>query len=209
MDEDVVGAEVGKVFADNEQGGALAAEHLVAAGHRQLAYVGGPRGLMSARERAEGFRRVAREAGPSVAIAAELYGDYTADHGRAAMTRLLDDHAEVTAVFAASDEILIGMLEVMRGRGLRAGVRLSVITFDDAEPLGLLDPPITAIRQPIDAMGRAAIALIMRAGNEPERAATVRIPVELIVRGSVGPPPGDVRARKAGRRRAGKREISK
>lgn len=188
VDEDVPGTDVAKVFADNKLGGALAAQHLIEAGHRRLAYIGGPRGLMSARERAAGFRKVVRQAGPAAEIVAEVFGAYTSDHGRAAMTRLLDAHKDVTAVFAGSDEILMGMLEVMRARGLTVGDRLSIVTFDDAEPLGLLEPPITAVRQPVDQMGRIAVDLMLGPPDAREGANTVRLPVELIVRQSVNAP---------------------
>ena len=188
VDEDVVGARGPKVFADNEQGGALAAQCLLAAGHSRLAYVGGPHGLMSAQERAQGFRKAVLEAACNASIACELFGDYTVLHGRAAMKAILEGHPDVTAVFVASDEILIGVLEVLRERRRTLGSDVSIVTFDDAEPLGLLDPPVTAVRQLITEMGRAAVGLItaMLAGSP--RFETVRIPVELVVRGSVGPP---------------------
>jgi LacI family transcriptional regulator len=188
VDEDVAGTSGPKVFADNEQGGALAAQCLLASGHRRLAYVGGPHGLMSARERAEGFRKVARETAVGAGVSCELFGEYTAAHGRAAIKRILDEHSEVTGVFAASDEILIGMLEVLRARQRRVGSDISVVTFDDVEPLGLLDPPVTAVRQFIDEMGRTAVGLITVALAGAPQVETVRVPVELVVRGSVGPP---------------------
>ena len=188
IDEDIPGADAAKVFADNEQGGALAARHLLEAGHRHLAYIGGPHGLMSARERAEGFRDVVRQAGPAAEIAVEAFGNYDADHGRATMTRLLDDHAAATAVFAGSDEILIGMLEVMRERQLKVGRDISIVTFDDAEPLSLLDPAITAVRQPIDRMGLAAVEMMLEGRKAPDSVTTMRLPVELVVRNSVMPP---------------------
>jgi LacI family transcriptional regulator len=188
VDEDVVGARGPKVFADNQQGGALAAQCLLAAGHSRLAYVGGPQGLMSSQERAQGFRKAVREAPCDARIACELFGDYTVLHGRAAMEAILEGHPDVTAVFVASDEILIGVLEVLRERRRRLGSDISVITFDDAEPLGLLDPPVTAVRQLINEMGRAAVRLIAATLAGTPQVETVRIPVELVIRGSVGPP---------------------
>jgi LacI family transcriptional regulator len=143
---------------------------------------------MSARERAEGFRKVARESAAGAGVSCELFGEYTAAHGRAAIKRILDEHSEVTGVFAASDEILIGMLEVLRDRRRRVGIDISVVTFDDVEPLALLDPPVTAVRQLIDEMGRTAVGLITVALAGAPQVETVRIPVELVVRGSVGPP---------------------
>jgi LacI family transcriptional regulator len=188
VDEDVPGSRGPKVFADNEQGGALAAQCLLAAGHHSLAHIGGPRGLMSAHERAHGFREGARKSASGGHITCELFGEYTAVHGRAAMKSILDEHPGVTGVFAASDEILIGMLEELRDRRLRVGSDISIITFDDAEPLGLLDPPVTAVRQPIDEIGRAAVGLITALLAGSPRAETIRVPVELVVRGSVASP---------------------
>jgi LacI family transcriptional regulator len=188
VDEDVIGARGPKVFADNEQGGALAAQCLLAAGHRRLAYIGGPHGLMSAQERAQGFRTLVREAACDASIACELFGEYTVLHGRTAMKAILEKHPDITAVFVASDEILIGVLEVLRERQRKLGRDISVVTFDDAEPLGLLDPPVTAVRQLINEMGRAAVGLITATLAGTPQVETVRIPVELMVRGSVGPP---------------------
>src|SRR5579872_3529796 len=84
MDEDVSGTKVGKVFCENEVGGFLAGRHLIENGHRVLAYVGGPADLMSGAERAEGFRRAAREGGSSIRVVAEMFGAYNAAHGAAA-----------------------------------------------------------------------------------------------------------------------------
>jgi LacI family transcriptional regulator len=195
VDEDVPGTQAGRVFADNRQGGMLAGEHLLAAGHRRLAYIGGPAGLMSSRERADGFLHAVRERAGQAEVTAEMFGDYSVAHGGAAMAAILNDHPDTTAVFAGSDKILIGMLEVMRDRGVAVGSGLSVITFDDAEPLSLLDPPITAVRQPISDMGRVAIELVLRTAGETAKSEAIRLPVELIVRGSV-------RAPRAGRSRS-------
>lgn len=192
VDEDVPGARVSKVFSDNVQGGELAGRHMIEAGHRNLAYIGGPPNLMSAVERGEGFRRAVREAGPDRAVKTVLLGDYSIEHGRAAMRTILGENPDVTGIFVGSDEILLGVLSVMRERALKVGRDVSVITFDDVGPLDLLDPPITAIRQPVAEIGQRAFELIVEAmsgsGVEP---VCERLPVELVVRSSVGPPRAD------------------
>jgi LacI family transcriptional regulator len=188
LDEDVDGTDVSKVFSDNEQGGELAARHLIEAGHKHIAFIGGPVGLMSSRERALGCRRTVNSSQSGAEITVEFFGDYAISHGREAMAEILDRHADVTAVFAASDEILIGMLSVLRECGLHIGDHLSVVTFDDAGPLHLLDPPITAIRQSIDDIGRRALALIQKGLSGAVEHVTERVPVELVVRSSVVAP---------------------
>jgi LacI family transcriptional regulator len=183
MDEDVDDAVVPKVFSDNIQGGALAARHLVEMGHRSLAHIGGPADIMSARERAQGFSEAL--AGSGAEIAAALYGAYTAEHGQKAMASLLDSHRGVTAVFAGSDEILYGMMQVLRDRSIRVGEEMSVITFDDAGRLELFDPPITAIRQSTDEIGRLGVETLMRRMSGDADLGTQRVPVEPIIRASV------------------------
>jgi LacI family transcriptional regulator len=185
IDEDVTGTHVPKVFCDNERGGWLAGAHLLAAGHRRIGFIGGPADVMSARERLAGLRRALAGFGPSAGIATILHGPYSVAHGMAATEALLRMQPRPTAVFAASDEILLGLLAVLRREGLRVPRDLSVVAFDDVGPLDLLDPPVTAVRQPVAQMGRRAVELAI-AADAP--ASVERLPVELIVRGSVAPP---------------------
>ena len=188
MDEDVDGTTASKIFADNETGGALAARHLIEAGHRKIAFIGGAEALMSTRERFGGFATAMAETGLSVDGA--HFGSYTALHGQAAAETILSSATPPTAVFAASDEIALGLLLVCRDRGIRIGRDLSIVAFDDVGPLDLFDPPLTAVRQSVGTMGRRGVERMLGLING-EAGTTVpeRVPVELIRRASVGPPP--------------------
>lgn len=189
LDEDVAGTNVSKIFSDNQHGGAIAARHLIEAGHRRLAYVAGPNALMSSRERGDGFLAAAREAGIAEADVIVRNGDYLIEHGRQSAAALLDQARPPTAVFAGSDEILLGLLEVFRARQVRIPGDISLITFDDIAPLGFFDPPITAIRQSIEDMGRRGIERLVKSIKGKARKPTVqRLPVELVVRQSVAAP---------------------
>jgi LacI family transcriptional regulator len=84
VDDEINGATAPTIMADSEQGGYLATAHLLDAGHRRLAYVGGPAGLSSSRSRSAGFHRAIAESGVDVAVLADLSGDYTSAHGRLA-----------------------------------------------------------------------------------------------------------------------------
>jgi LacI family transcriptional regulator len=183
MDEDVEGTVVPKIFGDNALGGRLAARHFIEAGHRRLAYVGGPRNIMTSRERAQGFAEEAARHGG--AVVAELFGHYTMDYGRAAMDMLISDHPEVTAVFIGADQVMYGMAQVARERGLRLGDDLSIITYDDVGPLSLLDPPVTAIHQPVEEIGRLGFELLMARMEGDDTTPVIRLPVTLVERGSV------------------------
>jgi len=189
MDEDVAGTVGPKVFADNFMGGTLAARHLIAAGHRRLAIAGGPPGLLSTAERHAGFHAAVAAAGPPHTVVFEDFGGYGVQSGRDAATRILDMAPPPSAVFATSDEIALGMMEVARARGIAVPARLSIVAFDDIGPLHLLDPPLSAIRQPVAAMGRCGVALLVAAlrGEDAPRL-PARLAVELVERASVMPP---------------------
>ena len=183
MDEDVEGTSVPKVFGDNLEGGRLAARHFTEAGHRHLAYVGGSRNIMTSRDRARGFAGEAAAHGGRVI--AELFGHYTMDYGRAAMAELLDRYPDVTAVFIGADQIMYGMAQVAKERGRRLGEDISIITYDDVGPLSLLDPPVTAIHQPVEEIGRLGFELLMKRMAGDMANPLIRLPVTLIERGSV------------------------
>jgi LacI family transcriptional regulator len=205
LDEDVPGASVPRVFADNVAGGRLAAQAFLGAGHRAVAYVGGPCDLMSARERGEGFRSVLAEAGVAAEAVAVLYGGYTVEHGRQAAAHLLAAQTPPTAVFAASDQILLGLLEVFHARGVRVPAEVSLITFDDVAPLAFFAPAISAIRQSIGGMGAAGVErLVAMIGEMPDAAAVaaLRLPVEFVARASVAPPPAPPKKPRTGPHRS-------
>ncbi|WP_173934944.1 LacI family DNA-binding transcriptional regulator [Chelativorans sp. Marseille-P2723] len=188
VDEDVPGAQVAKVFSDNEQGGFLAGRHLLAAGHKEVAYIGGPPNLMSTVERRQGLVN-AISSSSDARLACCLENDYTREHGRAAMAEIMARHPDVTAIFAGSDEITLGVLEMLREQGLRVGADISIVTFDDVGLLHLLDPPVTAIRQPTAEIGRRAFELMAAAiTGEHGEASTERLPVRLVERASVTAP---------------------
>lgn len=189
VDEDVPDATVPKIFAANEQGGMLAGEHLLQAGHRRLACVGGPQGMLSTTERLAGFRR-AVAAWPDRATVVELHCDYSAAAGRQAADAVLDARPPVTAVFVTSDMVALGILDRLNERGVAVPRDLSLITFDDVGPLHLFAPPLSAIRQPVAEMGARAVCLLMShiAGATAADADPVRLPVELVARASVAPP---------------------
>ena len=183
MDEDVEGTEVPKVFGDNLQGGQLAARHFIEAGHRKLAYVGGSMNIMTTRERARGFADAVTASGGDIVV--ELFGHYTVEYGRAAMAMLFDSHPEVTGVFIGSDQVMYGMAELAKERSKRFGQDISIVTYDDVGPLSLLDPPVTAIHQPVEEIGRIGFELLMKRMTGDISNPHMRLPVEIVVRNSV------------------------
>ncbi|MFD2175891.1 LacI family DNA-binding transcriptional regulator [Rhodobacter lacus] len=191
VDEDVSGTDLPKVFSDNEQGGYLAGRHLAEAGHRHLMLIGGGEEMISGERRHAGFMRGLHEvAGPQVRILRHQ-GTYTLETGRAAARRFLESPVDQrpSAIFATSDELMIGLMEVLQTSGIRVPEEVSVVGFDDVGPLHLFAPAITAVRQPVRDLGKSALALLLERaadGNKPP--SEVLLPVTLIERASVAPP---------------------
>lgn len=190
VDEDVPGALAPKLFCDNEEGGRLAGRHLAAHGHSRVLFVGGNEDMVSSRRRFGGLVRGLGEAGTDPSAVLRYTGEYTAAFGREAARRFLDAGRPASAVFASSDEIAIGMIEVLRDAGVSIPGDVSMVGFDDIGPLHLFQPPLTVIRQPVREMGRRALEVLLE--TDWQQAAfeggEELLPVELVVRNSVAPP---------------------
>jgi LacI family transcriptional regulator len=192
LDEDVRGLSVPKIFVENENGGFLATKRLADAGHVWIAHVTGPNNLFSVQERYTGYRRALAEYGLEKHSGLVFFGRYDRPFGREAANRLLSLRNPPTAIFAASDYLVLGVLDALRERGLSAPRDLSLVGFDDMPFASLLDPPITTISQPIRLMGERGVdALIARLGDSSDTPEAERLPVELVERASVGPPARD------------------
>ena len=186
IDEDVPGIDCSKVFCDNENGGRLAGQYLASVGHKRIAFIGGPEKLRSTTERLTGLREAAEENGAKVVMT--FFGNYSPEFGRQAAAQILQSSEAPTAVFVSSGEIAFGLLEALQAAGIAIPQRLSLIVFDDAGPLHLFNPALTAIRQPIREMGRKAVELALAEPDENAAFVECLLPVELIVRASVAAP---------------------
>ena len=156
-----------RVVIDNVHGGELAAEHLLARGHRRIGFVGdhpdNPYGFTSSEDRRRGFHAALERAGVALDPALERFGPHGRETRRVSWPRRCCALPEPpTAIFAASDLQAIGVLKAARAaRRARARRTLAVIGFDDvdlAEIVGL-----TTIRQPLREGGALAADLLLAA----------------------------------------------
>jgi LacI family transcriptional regulator len=186
LDEDVPGAEVGRIFVENEKGAYMATQHLLDVGHRRIAHVGGPRDLFSTRERFAGYARALAEAGVAMDEPLVRFGSYERAAGYSAVKDIIT-HAAPTAVFAGSDYLAIGALAALREKGLDAPRDLSLVGFDDMPFAEWLHPPLTTVRQPIEQMGRQGVRTLLAQIKDGAAPALVRLATELVERSSVAP----------------------
>lgn len=185
VDEDVPDVDLPRIFVENENGAYLAAMHLIDAGHRDIALIGGPPGLLSVRERLAGFERAMRERGLPLRPERVLLGDYSRQFGHAALLHLLDGEERPTAILACSDYIAVGVLQAARHRGLAVPADMSLVGFDDMPFAELVDPPLTTVRQPVAEMGRLAFERLLARLSNADTPPLTRLPVELVIRHSV------------------------
>ena len=187
IDEDAAMEGVPKVFVENQQGGYLATEHLTSRGHTRVAHIGGPAGVFSARERAEGYRSALAASGTKPNPEFTQSGLYTEGFGYEATGRLLALPHPPSAIFAASDYAALGALRRLREAGLRVPDDVSLVGFDDIPLVSLLQPALTTIAQPIDELGREGVRLLVEViqTGQTTRPPVQRFPVRLIERDSV------------------------
>lgn len=167
-----------------------AVDYLVEAGHRRIAIIQGPEGFRSAHERREGFLAAMSKHGLKVPEGAMAQGNYRFNSGVAAAESLLDNPNRPTAIFASNDEMAAGALHAARNRGLEVPADLSIIGFDDSPIAAHIWPPMTTVGWPIREMGKAAALKLV--APDDEGAQDFRFPARLVLRHSVGPPPGKI-----------------
>lgn len=188
IDEDIPGVNVPKVFVENRQGAYLATRHLIEAGHRRIAHIGGPADLFSAKERRQGFLDALREAGIEAEPGFIHHGAYAREFGLEAMRGVLDAGDAPTAVFAGSDFIALGVMQAIKQRGLSVPGDISLVGFDDMPFADLLAPGLTTVRQPTAELGRAGLRALLALFEKKAPEALTRLPVTLIERQSVAAP---------------------
>ena len=122
------------------------------------------------------------------AVAPVEHALFSLEGGQAAATRMLREG--VTGIICGSDVLALGAIRAVRRAGMSVPGDVSVVGFDDSGWLNCTDPPLTTVRQPIESMGKAAVALLV---NQMETVVAhpeeLLFEPELVVRGSTGPAP--------------------
>src|SRR5918992_1187619 len=171
---------------------AVAAEqaigHLISLGHARIGLLLGPMDHMPSRRKLAAARVVARRAGLDIDESHVAHSLYSLEAAQTAASRLIA--AGMTGIVCASDPMALGAIRAVRRTGREVPTDISVVGFDDSALMTSIDPPLTTVRQPIEAMGRTAIELLLgqMAGSSVPRDELLFEP-ELVVRASTGPVP--------------------
>lgn len=176
-----IGTTVG---SDNEQGGYLAARHLIERGRRSIAFLGTvsddcPEFV----ERWNGYRRALGEAGLTQDERLRIDAAPTEEAGRAAALRLLDQSVPFDAIFATSDLVALGAMRALHEAGMHVPNDVSIVGFDDLAAARMAEPPLTTVAQDTRLAGEALVETLI-AKIEERAPESLLLPVRLVVRGS-------------------------
>lgn len=180
-----------RVVSDNVGGGRAVARLLHDLGHTKIAMISGPSNTSTAIERDQGFLEELERLGlPPDAVGCRR-GPYAHRTGYDEMLALLREDDPPTAVFCGNDVIAFGALDAAETLGCSVPRDLSIVGFNDIPIAGWRRVNLTTVRQPLRDMARAAVRMLVERVEAPDLEPRCQVfPVELVYRGTTGPPPG-------------------
>jgi LacI family transcriptional regulator len=184
--QDLLGVDT--ILPENAAAAQALAKALAAQGHRSFAVLAGPRGLLTARDRLDGFRAGLQAWSVPLDPARVIHGAFSRDGGYEAMSAILAAGApRPDCVFAVTDVMAVGALARLRAAGIDVPGQIALAGFDDIDTLRDVYPPLTTVRLPLKRMGEMAASLVLAAAAD--RARIVPVPGEVILRDSTLPHP--------------------
>lgn len=168
------GLAIDAVILDNAKAVLDATNYLIGIGHRRIGYISGPAGTSTGRDRFAGYRRALEDAGIGLDGDLVREGAYREADGYRAAMQLLTLAERPTALFSANNLMVIGAMRAIRDMGLTCPADISVACMDDFPWADVFNPHLTAIAQPVEAIGEQAARLLLerlegRAPPEPRR----------------------------------------
>jgi LacI family transcriptional regulator len=185
--QDLLGVDT--IQPENAAGAEALARALVALGHRSFAVLAGPRDLLTARDRLEGFRAGLAAWSLPLEPARVIHGAFSRDGGYEAMSAILAAGEPLPGcVFAVTDVMAVGALARLRAGRIEVPAGIAVAGFDDISTLRDIYPPLTTVRLPLKRLGEMAAGLVL-SDADPDRPRVIPVPGEVILRDSTLPRP--------------------
>ncbi|MER6693401.1 LacI family DNA-binding transcriptional regulator [Streptomyces minutiscleroticus] len=162
--------------------------HLASLGHERIGLVLGPGDHVPSHRKLAAARALAAASGAELPEEHVARAMFSLEGGQAAASRLLD--RGVTGFLCASDPLALGAVRAARRKGLAVPAQVSVVGYDDSAFMNCTEPPLTTVRQPIEAMGRAAVEMLnAQIGGQSVPVEELLFEPELVVRGSTAQAP--------------------
>lgn len=176
------------VDINNRVASITAVDHLVEIGRTRIAHIAGPPGRTHSADRQAGYESALRRHGLADAALVEV-GDFSYRSGRETARALLDRDPSIDAIFAASDEMALGAIDVLRDAAISIPDDIAIVGFDGLRGADTA-PSLTTIAQPFEELGRVAVELLLARISaddiEALRGRRAVVDAELIVRESTG-----------------------
>lgn len=186
----VPGLDMHSVDVDNVQAAKAAVEHLIELGHERIACISNAaKPYTSANQRYEGYKAALTDAGIAFDERLVRFADFSSQSGYDCMKALLEENADITGVFVASDSVAFGAMAAIRDAGLRIPEDISIVGFDDIPMASYVTPGLTTIQLPAKEIAEQSCHLLMQLMQGDfcqERIVT--LPTQLIVRQSTARP---------------------
>ncbi len=178
------------IVPDDEGGGMLGAQRLLAAGCRRVALIGGPERYEASMKRLAGYRRALEASGIEFDPLLVRSGSWEADAGYEYAHELMKMSNPPDGIFCASDNLAAGALDALHEMSIKVPEEVSVIGFDNRHSSAHERPPLTTVALPLREMGELAGKLLLSAINGEEAVApsTHLVPCYVIERKSTLPP---------------------
>lgn len=156
------------VQVDNKTGGYVAAMKLIEEGHRKIVHLAGPQNLADARDRLDSFWQAIDDSSIDKKLCRAIVGSYTEEFGYQCTQKLLAEGADFDAICAGDDDIAAGVYMALSEAGKKIPEDIAVIGYDDNFHARHMNPPLTSMQQPIEALGLQAgkMLLNMMQGGE-------------------------------------------
>ncbi|RME81057.1 MAG: LacI family transcriptional regulator [Caldilineae bacterium] len=189
IDRQIEGLPISSVVVNDEEASYQAVSHLIANGYRDIAILAFEESVTTHNRRLQGYQRALDEAGISLSRTLVWRGKTSSEEGYRLTRDLLRCKPRPDALFATSSRLGVGALRAIRDAGLVIGRDIGVVVFDDIPAFSLLQPSISAIRQPAYEIGWKAAELLIRAieAEEPLPPTQIVLPAELVIRESSAP----------------------
>jgi LacI family transcriptional regulator len=185
MNTPVPGTAHASIMVDNHHGAYGMVSHLVEAGYRSIALIGGPLGNHDAIERERGYREALADLLP-LAKAQVIAGEFTEESGYRAGQELLGMRERPDAVFASNDMMAIGCLFALTEAGINVPRDIGLAGFDDIPIARYVTPPLTTVRVRIAELGQMALegVLASLAAGDDRQPSHQTLRAELVIRSS-------------------------
>jgi LacI family transcriptional regulator len=179
-------SNIPRVTGDNFQLGYEATSHLINHGHKKIGFIYSVPNVSTTNDRLAGYKKALEDNGIEFDEQFLERGYATVEGGAKAVETLLKRDSEITAVFAQTDLMTIGVISKLKEQSIKIPEQVAIVGFGDFESATIIEPPVTNITLPAETIGRTAFDVLLSKINNPNYMTHIQLPPTLVVHNSCG-----------------------